>query len=68
MDMWGRRWNSDRYYEGGVSRPGPLHFFPPVADKGLFSFIREAASDDNMVPESQRGFRYNIPLSPECTN
>ena len=64
VDMWGRRWESDRYYDGGVSRPGPLHFFPPVADKGLFSSIREAASDDIMVPESQRGFRYNIPLSP----
>jgi hypothetical protein len=64
VDLGGRRWDSDRYYEGGVSRPGPLHFFPPVADKGLFSSIREAASDDIMVPESQRGFRYNIPLSP----
>jgi hypothetical protein len=64
VDLWGRRWESDRYYEGGVSEPGPRHFFPPVADKDLYSSIREAVSDDNMVPESQRGFRYNIPLSP----
>ena len=64
VDLWGRRWESDRFYEGGVSEPGPLHFFPPVADKDLYSSIREAVSDDKMVPESQRGFRYNIPLSP----
>ena len=64
VDLWGRRWESDRYYEGGVSKPGPLHFFPPVADETLYSFIREAVSDDKMVPQSQRGFRYNIPLGP----
>jgi hypothetical protein len=64
VDLWGRRWESDRYYEGGVSRPGPLHFFPPVGDKDLYSSIREAVSDDKMVPQSQRGFRYNIPVSP----
>ncbi len=64
VDLWGRSWESDRYYEGGVSRSGPLHLFPPVVDKDLYSFIREAVSDDKMVPESQRGFRYNIPLSP----
>ena len=64
VDLWGRRWESDRYYEGGVSKSGPLHFFPPVADKDLYSSIREAVSDDKMVPQSQRGFRYDIPLSP----
>jgi Malectin domain len=64
VDLWGRRWESDRFYEGGVSRSGPLHLFPPVADKDLYSSIREAVSDDKMVPQSQRGFRYNIPLSP----
>ena len=64
MDPWGRRWESDRYFEGGVSKPGPLHFFPPVADENLYSSIREAVSDNIMVPQSQREFHYNIPLSP----
>ena len=50
MDLWGHRWQSDRYYDGGVSKPGPLHFFPPVADKDLYTSIREAVSDDKMVP------------------
>lgn len=61
-DVWGHRWQSDRYYEGGVVEPGPRHFFPPVADEGMFRSIREAASDNNMVPESERAFQYNIPL------
>ncbi|MGE5487399.1 MAG: malectin domain-containing carbohydrate-binding protein [bacterium] len=62
VDVWGRRWEADRYYEGGVSRPGPKHFFPPVPDEGIFKTMREAnASDDPMVPQ---WFRYDIPLSP----
>ncbi len=62
VDGWGNRWESDHYYEGGVAQPGPRHFFPPVADKGIFGSIREAISDNNMVPESERSFQYNIPL------
>lgn len=62
VDAWGRSWDADRYYEGGVVQPGPRHFFPPVADEGIFRSIREAASDNNMVPESERSFQYNIPL------
>jgi Malectin domain len=62
MDVWGRRWEADRYYEGGVPRPGPRHFFPPVADEGLFRTMREAISADMTVPQSQRQFRYDIPV------
>ena len=62
VDEWGNRWESDHDYEGGVAQPGPRHFFPPVADKGVFGSIREAVSDNNMVPESERSFQYNIPL------
>jgi hypothetical protein len=62
VDAWGRSWEADRYYEGGVVQPGPRHFFPPVADEGIFRSIREAASDNNMVPETERSFQYNIPL------
>ena len=63
-DSGGNRWDADRFYEGGVIHPGPLQFFPPVADESLFRSIREAASGDQMVPQSEREFRYNIPLSP----
>jgi hypothetical protein len=62
VDVWGRRWEADRYYEGGVSQPGPRHFFPPVADEGLFRTMREAISADMTVPQSQRQFRYDIPV------
>jgi hypothetical protein len=64
VDVLGRRWGADRYYEGGVVQPGPRHFFPPVPDESIFKTIREAASDNDMVPESDRGFQYNIPLRP----
>lgn len=59
VDVWGHRWEADRYYQGGVARPGPQHFFPPVPDPGLFKNIREANSGDDLVP---RQFRYDIPV------
>lgn len=64
VDVWGHRWEADRYYKGGTIRSGPRHFFPPVADEGRFKFLREAISDGNMVPQSEREFEYNIPVSP----
>ena len=51
----------------GLSDPAQ-HLFPPVADEGLFRSMREAFSADNMVPQSQREFQYNIPVSRESTN
>ena len=62
VDESGRRWDADRYYDGGTVRPGPRHFFPPIADESLFASMREALSDDKMIPQSDRGFRYDIPL------
>ncbi len=62
VDPWGRRWDADRYFEGGVSQPGPRHFFPPVADEGLFKTMREAISAEMTVPQSQRQIRYDIPV------
>jgi len=64
VDVWGRRWEADRYYEGGVSQPGPKHFFPPVPDEGLFKYMREAISAEMTVPQSQRQLRYDIPVHP----
>ena len=63
VDVWGQRWDADRYFVGGVVQPGPKRLFPPVADDGLFKNIREAVSVDPMVPQQDRGFQYNIPLS-----
>ncbi len=62
VDVWGRPWATDQYYEGGVAQPGPAHFFPPVADEGLFKTMREAISADMTVPQSQRQVRYDIPV------
>ena len=62
VDVWGRRWEADRYYEGGAVQPGPRHFFPHVADDGPFKTMREAISADLSAPQSQRQFRYDIPM------
>jgi hypothetical protein len=64
VDASGQRWEADRNYEGGVSRMGPRHFFPPIADPGMFRTMREAVSADMTVPQSQRQFRYDIPVRP----
>jgi len=62
VDVWGRRWDVDRSFEGGVPRPGPQRFFPPVADQGLYRSLREAAAAGGMAPQTERGFGYEIPL------
>ena len=62
VDVFGRRWEADRYYEGGVPQSGPPHFFPPVPDDGPFKSMREAISADLTAPQSQRQFRYDIPV------
>ena len=68
MDPWGHRWESDRYFEGGVSQPGPLHLFPPVADGSLYSSIREAVSITSWS-RNRNGSSITTFLSLlECTN
>ncbi|MGB7844838.1 MAG: malectin domain-containing carbohydrate-binding protein [Candidatus Acidiferrum sp.] len=64
VDVWGRRWEADRYYEGGVVHAGPQHLFPPAADEGMFRSMREALSASMLVPQTQREFRYDIPAPP----
>jgi hypothetical protein len=64
VDAWGHRWGADQFYAGGVIEPGPSQFFPPVPDEGLFRSIREAASDDKMVPQPERNVQYDIPTGP----
>lgn len=62
--VYGHHWEADRYFEGGVAKPGPQDLFPPVADPGLLGSVREAASGDYLMPDAQRQFRYHIPLRP----
>jgi hypothetical protein len=66
LDAWGRRWDTDRYYKGGVAKAAaaPQDLYPPVAEAGLFKTMREAASTDYAVPQSLREFRYDIPVRP----
>lgn len=64
VDVWGHHWETDRFFEGGVSQAGPRHFFPPVPDGGPFKSIRTAVSADLSAPQSQRQFRYDIPVRP----
>ncbi len=64
MDVSGHRWETDHDFDGGVAKPGPKHFFPPVSDVGLFATMREALSADLKDPRWERGFEYHIPLSP----
>ena len=34
VDVWGNRWDADRYFQGGVVQPGPKRFFPPRGRRG----------------------------------
>jgi len=63
-DAWGRRWESDRYYRGGIAAPGPKELTPPVPDAGLFRTMREAVSADSKALASQLRFAYDIPVPP----
>ncbi|HVN20814.1 MAG TPA: malectin domain-containing carbohydrate-binding protein [Dongiaceae bacterium] len=60
IDTFGRRWESDQFYEGGVSNAGPQELFPPVSDPNLFKTMREGAPAQSMLDQS--GFRYHIPV------
>jgi hypothetical protein len=64
VDVWGRRWDSDRYYRGGVAAAGPADVFPPVADPGLFRTMRQATSANSHLPLSEAVFAYDIPVPP----
>lgn len=59
IDAAGHRWESDNYYQGGESKPGPEELFPPVSDPGLFRTIREGVL---LGPHAPSGFRYDIPV------
>ncbi|MGA3024870.1 MAG: malectin domain-containing carbohydrate-binding protein [Bryobacteraceae bacterium] len=61
-DAAGHLWQSDRYFTGGLPRPGRklLRSAPP--DRRLFQTMREAAADDPSVDGP--AFSYDIPMRP----
>ena len=59
VDPAGHRWNSDEYFEGGVSEAGPAQIFPPVSDPSLFRNVREGLARAGHAPG---GFQYDIPV------
>ena len=62
VDIRGRRWDSDQFYNGGVSGPGPQELFPPVSDPSLFGNLRQGAATETSAPQAQNEFRYDIPV------
>ncbi len=62
IDASGQRWDSDRYYEGGVATSLPQDPFPPVADPRLFRTLRESATAPGDGPPDKSVFAYNIPV------
>jgi hypothetical protein len=62
IDIRGRRWDSDQFYNGGVSGPGPQELFPPVSDPSLFGNLRQGAATETSAPQAQNEFRYDIPV------
>jgi len=61
VDAAGRRWQSDRYYEGGVSLPGPGGLVPPPPEPRLVQTMREARRAGNL-PDEDGMFVYDIPM------
>jgi hypothetical protein len=64
IDVWGRRWDADRNYEGGAPRPGPHDLYPPVADPRLFRTMREAQKLPGEGSPADTLIAYNIPARP----
>lgn len=64
VDVWGRRWESDQFYQGGVSGTGPDDLFPPVPDPSPFKSLRQGAATEAAAPQAQNEFRYDIPVKP----
>ena len=62
VDIRGHRWDSDQFYNGGVSGAGPQELFPPVSDPSLFGNLREGSATEASAPQAQNEFRYDIPV------
>ena len=59
--FWGRRWEADEFYRGGVSRPGPQDLFPPVSPTLPFKAIREGATTESVTPQRKTSFGTRFP-------
>ena len=61
VDAAGRRWQSDRYYQGGVALPGPGELTPSPPERRLFQTMRQARRAGNL-PDEDGMFAYDIPM------
>jgi len=64
VDIFGRQWDTDQFYHGGVSASGPQELFPPVPDPEPFKTLRQGAASDTSAPQADNEFRYDIPVKP----
>ena len=62
-DAAGHLWQPDRYFKGGVARPGPKDPGAAPPDRRLFQTMREGAGADGL-PEDRQTFSYDIPVQP----
>jgi hypothetical protein len=60
-DATGHIWQADRYFRGGISRPGPPNLRSAPPDRRLFLTMREGATE---APEDRAAFSYDIPMQP----
>jgi hypothetical protein len=51
-DRFGRQWEPDQYFTGGIPEPGPKDFYGRPPDAGLFATMRSGE------------FSYDVPLPP----
>jgi hypothetical protein len=61
-DAAGHLWQPDRYFTGGVARPGRKELRSAPPGRRLFQTMREGVADD--LSEVRPGFSYDIPLRP----
>jgi hypothetical protein len=61
LDVAGHQWEPDKFYQGGISKPGPQELFPPVSDPSLFRTIREGVP---LAAHASSGFRYDLAVPP----
>jgi len=61
VDAAGQRWQSDRYFEGGIALPGPGELTPPPPERRLFQTMRQARRAGEL-PEEDGSFGYDIPM------
>jgi len=63
VDASGRRWQGDRYYQGGMMLPGVKAPVPPPPDRRLFQTMRSGRRAGDLTDDGGT-FAYDIPMKP----